>query len=144
MPMLQMSSEEALNKIHDMLGSMMNMYAQEDKNRAEGKSDDNVSKLIKGLIDNADNKAAAAAGQQLESLAKGMQEISKIDKTELNEIAASINTINGVLNKLNVPDNVAENISKLINAIKKLGDIDADVSKNLSGFLNQLNINNSA
>jgi hypothetical protein len=77
-------------------------------------------------------------------LAKGMQEISKIDKTELNEIAASINTINGVLNKLNVPDNVAENISKLINAIKKLGDIDADVSKNLSGFLNQLNINNSA
>jgi len=62
MPMLQMSSEEALNKIHDMLGSMMSMYAQEDKNRAEGKSEDNVSKLIKGLIDNADNKAAAGAG----------------------------------------------------------------------------------
>lgn len=67
-----MSSEEALNKIHDMLGSMMAMYAQQDKDRSEGKSDDNVSKLINGLIDNADNKAAAAAGQQLESLAKGI------------------------------------------------------------------------
>ena len=144
MPMLQMSSEEALNKIHDMLGSMMAMYAQQDKDRSEGKSDDNVSKLINGLIDNADNKAAAAAGQQLESLAKGIQEISKIDKTELNEIAASINTINGVLNKLNVPDNVAESISRLIAAIKKLGEVDADVSKNLNSFLNQLNINNPA
>ena len=71
-----------------------------------------------------------------------MQEISKIDKTELNEIAASINTINGVLNKLNIPDNVAENISRLTDAIKKLGEIDTDISKNLNNFLSQLNINN--
>ena len=140
--MLQMSSEEALNKIHDMLGSMMSMYAQEDKNRAEGKSEDNVSKLIKGLIDNADNKAAAGAGQQLESLAKGMQEINKLDKTAINEIAASINTINGVLNRFRFPDNLTENIQAFVNAIRRLGDIDAGMSKNLNAFLNELNIKN--
>ena len=142
--MMSMSSEEALNKIHDMLGSMMAMYAQQDKDKASGKSEDNVSKLIKGLIDNADNKAAAVAGQQLESLAKGMQELSKIDTTTINTVSASINTINGVINKLQVPSNISENITAFVNAIKKLGDIDADISKNLNTFLNDLNIKNTA
>ena len=142
--MMSMSSEEALNKIHDMLGSMMAMYAQQDKDKASGKSEDNVSKLIKGLIDNADNKAAAVAGQQLESLAKGMQELSKIDTTTINSVSASINTINGVINKLQVPSNISESITAFVNAIRKLGDIDADISKNLSSFLNDLNIKNIA
>lgn len=143
MPMQQMSSEEALNKIHDMIGSMMNMYAQEDKNKSEGKSEDNVSKLIKGLIDNADNDAAAAAGQQLESLAKGMQELSKIDTSTINDISASINTINNVLGKLNVSDNTSADINAFIKAIEKLGSIDENASENLKKFLQNMNIQNA-
>ena len=143
MPMMSMSSEEALNKIHDMLGSMMAMYAQQDQDKASGKSEDNVSKLIKGLIDNADNKAAAVAGQQLESLAKGMQELSKIDTSTINEISASINTINNVLGKLNISDSTSADINAFIKAIEKLGQIDEHASENLKKFLQNMNIQNS-
>jgi len=71
-----------------------------------------------------------------------MQEINKLDKTAINEIAASINTINGVLNRFSFPDNLTENIQAFVNAIRRLGDIDAGMSKNLNAFLNELNIKN--
>jgi hypothetical protein len=60
--MPQMSSEEALNNIFNLLNAMMNKFAETDKKKAEGKSEDNVSRLINGLIDSSDSKAAANAG----------------------------------------------------------------------------------
>jgi len=57
-----LSSEEALNNIFNLLTTMMDQFAEADKKRDEGKTEDNVSQLINGLINNKDSKAAANAG----------------------------------------------------------------------------------
>jgi hypothetical protein len=68
-------------------------------------------------------------------LAKGMNEISKIDANQIKAVSASIETINTAMNKFTVPTKTIDGVDDFIEAIQQLGKIDGNIANNLNQFI---------
>jgi hypothetical protein len=66
-----------------------------------------------------------------------MNELSKIDANTINQVSNSIDTMNNVMNKFNVPSKMIQGLDDFVDAIQHLGKIDDNIAKNLSGFISK-------
>ena len=138
----QMSSEEALNGIFNILETMIIQEEKDNKKIKNNESDKTIIDLLNGIVEKAKDKAAASVGQQLEQLSKGLKSMKEIDKDALDTVATSITRINKLLNNLHVPNDIEDNMDNFISAINKLGNIKESTAENLVNFIQKLHLEN--
>ena len=139
--MAQMSSEDALNGIFNILETMVAQQQKEEAKSPEAKADETVISLLTGIVEKAKDKAAATVGEQLEQLAKGLTAMKEVDHDMIDHVATSIGNVNKVLNNLQVDDNTVANVEKFIDTMAKIGEINADASLKMVDFINNLQLN---
>lgn len=98
--MAQMSSEEALNGIFNILDTMVIQQQREREKSPEVKADETVINLLNGIVEKAKDNTVAAVGEQLEKLAKGLTAMKEVDHDMIDHVATSIGNVNKVLNNL--------------------------------------------
>lgn len=137
-----MSSEESLNRIFNILETMVS--EKEDKaKKKDDKTDKTLIDLLQGIVDTAKEKeAGTAAGKQLEDLAKGLNAFKDIDHEKIDSVATTIKNINKIFNELSVNDNVSDNISNLISTIDELSSFSTELSKKLVDFIKGFQLEN--
>ena len=141
--MAQMSSEEALNGIFNILDTMVNQHEQKKKETIEQKADSTIVSLLQGIVETAKDESAATVGEQLEKLSKGLVAMESIDNDVLNKVATSIGNVNTVLSSLKVDNNTFDNIDSFLKAINKMTEINAEGAKNIVDFIQGLTLQNS-
>ena len=139
--MAQMSSEDALNGIFNILETMVAQQQKEEAKSPEAKADETVISLLTGIVEKAKDKAAATVGEQLEQLAKGLIAMKEVDNDMIDHVATSIGNVNKVLSNLQVDDNTVANVEKFIDTMAKIGEINAEGSKKIIEFINNLQLN---
>ncbi len=141
--MAQMSSEEALNGIFNILDTMVSQQQEKKKETIEQKADSTIISLLQGIVETAKEESAATVGEQLEKLSKGLVSMEQIDNDVLNKVATSIGNVNTVLSSLKVDDNTFTNIDSFLKAINKMTEINAEGAKKIVDFIQGLTIQNS-
>lgn len=141
--MAQMSSEEALNGIFNILDTMVNQHEQKKKETLEQKADSTIVSLLQGIVETAKDESAATVGEQLEKLSKGLVAMESIDNDVLNKVATSIGNVNTVLSSLKVDNDTFDNIDSFLKAINKMTEINAEGAKNIVDFIQGLTLQNS-
>lgn len=141
--MAQMSSEEALNGIFNILDTMVNQQQEKKKETIEQKADSTIVSLLQGIVETAKEESAATVGEQLEKLSKGLVSMEQIDNDVLNKVATSIGNVNTVLSSLKVDNNTFTNIDSFLKAINKMTEINAEGAKKIVDFIQGLTIQNS-
>lgn len=141
--MAQMSSEEALNGIFNILDTMVSQQQEKQKETIEQKADSTIVSLLQGIVETAKEESAATVGEQLEKLSKGLVSMEQIDNDVLNKVATSIGNVNTVLSSLKVDDNTFTNIDSFLKAINKMTEINAEGAKKIVDFIQGLTIQNS-
>lgn len=141
--MAQMSSEEALNGIFNILDTMVSQQQEKKKETIEQKADSTIVSLLQGIVETAKEESAATVGEQLEKLSKGLVSMEQIDNDVLNKVATSIGNVNTVLSSLKVDDNTFTNIDSFLKAINKMTEINAEGAKKIVDFIQGLTIQNS-
>lgn len=141
--MAQMSSEEALNGIFNILETMVNQHEEKKKETLEQKADSTIVSLLQGIVETAKDESAATVGEQLEKLSKGLVAMESIDNDVLNKVATSIGNVNTVLSSLKVDNNTFDNIDSFLKAINKMTEINAEGAKNIVDFIQGLTLQNS-
>lgn len=141
--MAQMSSEEALNGIFNILETMVNQHEEKKKETLEQKADSTIVSLLQGIVDTAKDESAATVGEQLEKLSKGLVAMESIDNDVLNKVATSIGNVNTVLSSLKVDNDTFDNIDSFLKAINKMTEINAEGAKNIVDFIQGLTLQNS-
>lgn len=141
--MAQMSSEEALNGIFNILDTMVNQHEEKKKETLEQKADSTIVSLLQGIVDTAKDESAATVGEQLEKLSKGLVAMESIDNDVLNKVATSIGNVNTVLSSLKVDNDTFDNIDSFLKAINKMTEINAEGAKNIVDFIQRLTLQNS-
>ena len=139
--MAQMSSEDALNGIFNILETMVAQQQREEAKSPEAKADETVISLLTGIVEKAKDKAAATVGEQLEQLAKGLTAMKEVDHDMIDHVATSLGNVNKVLSNLQVDDNTVANVEKFIDTMAKIGEINADASLKMVDFINNLQLN---
>ena len=139
--MAQMSSEEALNGIFNILDTMVVQQQREREKSPEVKADETVINLLNGIVEKAKDNTVAAVGEQLEKLAKGLTAMKEVDHDMIDHVATSIGNVNKVLNNLQVNDTTIANVEKFIDTMAKIGEINTEGSKKIIEFINNLQIN---
>lgn len=141
--MAQMSSEEALNGIFNILDTMVNQHEEKKKETLEQKADSTIVSLLQGIVETAKDESAATVGEQLEKLSKGLVAMESIDNDVLNKVATSIGNVNTVLSSLKVDNDTFNNIDSFLKAINKMTEINAEGAKNIVDFIQGLTLQNS-
>ena len=141
--MAQMSSEEALNGIFNILDTMVNQHEEKKKETLEQKADSTIVSLLQGIVETAKDESAATVGEQLEKLSKGLVAMESIDNDVLNKVATSIGNVNTVLSSLKVDNDTFDNIDSFLKAINKMTEINAEGAKNIVDFIQRLTLQNS-
>lgn len=141
--MAQMSSEEALNGIFNILDTMVNQHEEKKKETLEQKADSTIVSLLQGIVETAKDESAATVGEQLEKLSKGLVAMESIDNDVLNKVATSIGNVNTVLSSLKVNNDTFDNIDSFLKAINKMTEINAEGAKNIVDFIHGLTLQNS-
>lgn len=141
--MAQMSSEEALNGIFNILETMVNQHEEKKKETLEQKADSTIVSLLQGIVETAKDESAATVGEQLEKLSKGLVAMESIDNDVLNKVATSIGNVNTVLSSLKVDNDTFDNIDGFLKAINKMTEINAEGAKNIVDFIQGLTLQNS-
>lgn len=141
--MAQMSSEEALNGIFNILDTMVNQHEEKKKETLEQKADSTIVSLLQGIVETAKDESAATVGEQLEKLSKGLVAMESIDNDVLNKVATSIGNVNTVLSSLKVDNDTFDNIDSFLKAINKMTEINAEGAKNIVDFIQGLTLQNS-
>lgn len=141
--MAQMSSEEALNGIFNILDTMVNQHEEKKKETLEQKADSTIVSLLQGIVETAKDESAATVGEQLEKLSKGLVAMESIDNDVLNKVATSIGNVNTVLSSLKVDNDTFDNIDSFLKAINKMTEINAEGAKNIVEFIQGLTLQNS-
>lgn len=141
--MAQMSSEEALNGIFNILDTMVNQHEEKKKETLEQKADSTIVSLLQGIVETAKDESAATVGEQLEKLSKGLVAMESIDNDVLNKVATSIGNVNTVLSSLKVDNDTFDNIDSFLKAINKMAEINAEGAKNIVDFIQGLTLQNS-
>lgn len=141
--MAQMSSEEALNGIFNILDTMVNQHEEKKKETLEQKADSTIVSLLQGIVETAKDESAATVGEQLEKLSKGLVAMESIDNDVLNKVATSIGNVNTVLSSLKVNNDTFDNIDSFLKAINKMTEINAEGAKNIVDFIQGLTLQNS-
>lgn len=141
--MAQMSSEEALNGIFNILDTMVNQHEEKKKETLEQKADSTIVSLLQGIVEIAKDESAATVGEQLEKLSKGLVAMESIDNDVLNKVATSIGNVNTVLSSLKVDNDTFDNIDSFLKAINKMTEINAEGAKNIVDFIQGLTLQNS-
>lgn len=141
--MAQMSSEEALNGIFNILDTMVSQQQEKKKETIEQKADSTIVSLLQGIVEAAKEESAATVGEQLEKLSKGLVSMEQIDNDVLNKVATSIGNVNTVLSSLKVDNNTFTNIDSFLKAINKMTEINAEGAKKIVDFIQGLTIQNS-
>lgn len=141
--MAQMSSEEALNSIFNILDTMVNQHEEKKKETLEQKADSTIVSLLQGIVETAKDESAATVGEQLEKLSKGLVAMESIDNDVLNKVATSIGNVNTVLSSLKVNNDTFDNIDSFLKAINKMTEINAEGAKNIVDFIQGLTLQNS-
>ena len=141
--MAQMSSEEALNGIFNILDTMVNQQQEKKKETPEQKADSTIVSLLQGIVETAKDESAATVGEQLEKLSKGLVSMEQIDNDTINKVATSIGNVNTVLSSLKVDDKTFTNIDSFLKAIDKMTEINAEGAKKIVDFIQGLTIQNS-
>lgn len=141
--MAQMSSEEALNGIFNILDTMVNQHEEKKKETLEQKADSTIVSLLQGIVETAKNESAATVGEQLEKLSKGLVAMESIDNDVLNKVATSVGNVNTVLSSLKVDNDTFDNIDSFLKAINKMTEINAEGAKNIVDFIQGLTLQNS-
>lgn len=141
--MAQMSSEEALNGIFNILDTMVNQHEEKKKETLEQKADSTIVSLLQGIVETAKDESAATVGEQLEKLSKGLVAMESIDNDVLNKVATSIGNVNTVLSSLKVDNDTFDNIDSFLKAINKMTEINAEGAKNIVDFIQSLTVQNS-
>lgn len=141
--MAQMSSEEALNGIFNILETMVNQHEEKKKETLEQKADSTIVSLLQGIVETAKDESAATVGEQLEKLSKGLVAMESIDNDVLNKVATSIGNVNTVLSSLKVDNDTFDNIDSFLKAINKMTEINAEGAKNIVDFIQGLTLQNS-
>ena len=140
--MAQLSSEDALNQILNILEVNI-ATQQEQKNMSpEQKADGTIVSLLQGIVETAKNDTGGAAGSQLEKLANGLTAMKDVDNDAIDKISTSIDRINKSLNSIDINDTTIDGINSLVNAINKIAEINSESSKNLIDFINNVKLNN--
>lgn len=141
--MAQMSSEEALNGIFNILDTMVNQHEEKKKETLEQKADSTIVSLLQGIVETAKDESAATVGEQLEKLSKGLVAMESIDNDVLNKVATSIGNVNTVLSSFKVDNDTFDNIDSFLKAINKMTEINAEGAKNIVDFIQGLTLQNS-
>ena len=141
--MAQMSSEEALNGIFNILDTMVNQHEEKKKETLEQKADSTIVSLLQGIVETAKDESAATVGEQLEKLSKGLVAMESIDNDVLNKVATSIGNVNTVLSSLKVNNDTFDNIDSFLKAINKMTEINTEGAKNIVDFIQGLTLQNS-
>lgn len=141
--MAQMSSEEALNGIFNILDTMVNQHEEKKKETLEQKADSTIVSLLQGIVETAKDESAATVGEQLEKLSKGLVAMESIDNDVLNKVATSVGNVNTVLSSLKVDNDTCDNIDSFLKAINKMTEINAEGAKNIVDFIQGLTLQNS-
>lgn len=141
--MAQMSSEEALNGIFNILDTMVNQHEEKKKETLEQKADSTIVSLLQGIVETAKDESAATVGEQLEKLSKGLVAMESIDNDVLNKVATSVGNVNTVLSSLKVDNDTFDNIDSFLKAINKITEINAEGAKNIVDFIQGLTLQNS-
>ena len=141
--MAQMSSEEALNGIFNILDTMVNQHEEKKKETLEQKADSTIVSLLQGIVETAKDESAATVGEQLEKLSKGLVAMESIDNDVLNKVATSVGNVNTVLSSLKVNNDTFDNIDSFLKAINKMTEINAEGAKNIVDFIQGLTLQNS-
>ena len=141
--MAQMSSEEALNGIFNILETMVNQHEEKKKETLEQKADSTIVSLLQGIVETAKDESAATVGEQLEKLSKGLVAMESIDNDVLNKVATSIGNVNTVLSSLKVDNDTFDNIDSFLKVINKMTEINAEGAKNIVDFIQGLTLQNS-
>lgn len=141
--MAQMSSEEALNGIFNILDTMVNQHEEKKKETLEQKADSTIVSLLQGIVETAKDESAATVGEQLEKLSKGLVAMESIDNDVLNKVATSIGNVNTVLSSIKVDNDTFDNIDSFLKAINKMTEINAEGAKNIVDFIQGLTLQNS-
>lgn len=141
--MAQMSSEEALNGIFNILDTMVNQHEEKKKETLEQKADSTIVSLLQGIVETAKDESAATVGEQLEKLSKGLVAMESIDNDVLNKVATSIGNVNTVLSSIKVNNDTFDNIDSFLKAINKMTEINAEGAKNIVDFIQGLTLQNS-
>lgn len=141
--MAQMSSEEALNGIFNILDTMVNQHEEKKKETLEQKANSTIVSLLQGIVETAKDESAATVGEQLEKLSKGLVAMESIDNDVLNKVATSIGNVNTVLSSLKVDNDTFDNIDSFLKAINKMTEINAEGAKNIVDFIQGLTLQNS-
>lgn len=141
--MAQMSSEEALNGIFNILDTMVNQHEEKKKETLEQKADSTIVSLLQGIVETAKDESAATVGEQLEKLSKGLVAMESIDNDVLNKVATSIGNVNTVLSSLKVDNDTFDNIDSFLKAINKMTEINTEGAKNIVDFIQGLTLQNS-
>lgn len=141
--MAQMSSEEALNGIFNILDTMVNQHEEKKKETLEQKADSTIVSLLQGIVETAKDESATTVGEQLEKLSKGLVAMESIDNDVLNKVATSIGNVNTVLSSLKVDNDTFDNIDSFLKAINKMTEINAEGAKNIVDFIQGLTLQNS-
>ena len=141
--MAQMSSEEALNGIFNILETMVNQHEEKKKETLEQKADSTIVSLLQGIVETAKDESAATVGEQLEKLSKGLVAMESIDNDVLNKVATSVGNVNTVLSSLKVDNDTFDNIDSFLKAINKMTEINAEGAKNIVDFIQGLTLQNS-
>ena len=141
--MAQMSSEEALNGIFNILDTMVNQHEEKKKETLEQKADSTIVSLLQGIVETAKDESAATVGEQLEKLSKGLVAMESIDNDVLNKVVTSIGNVNTVLSSLKVDNDTFDNIDSFLKAINKMTEINAEGAKNIVDFIQGLTLQNS-
>lgn len=141
--MAQMSSEEALNGIFNILDTMVNQQEEKKKETLEQKADSTIVSLLQGIVETAKDESAATVGEQLEKLSKGLVAMESIDNDVLNKVATSVGNVNTVLSSIKVNKDTFDNIDGFLKAINKMTEINAEGSKKIVDFIQGLTLQNS-
>lgn len=139
----ELSSEQALNGIFNILQTMITQQNEQKEKQDKGETDDKVKNLINGLIKANDNKQTEAVGQQLEKLAKGIQDLAAIDEQKLNTVSAVVQNITNLFGSLKIDNNTEKNIDTFFNIFKKFAELNEESSQGLAKFMQNLALQNS-
>lgn len=124
--MAQLSSEEALNGIFNILDTMVSQQQAEKNKTPETKADETIISLLTGVVEGAKDNAIGNASEQLEKLAKVLHALSDLNEESMKTISSTIGAINN-LTKLDLVK---------INSI--MNDFNPDAGKKIGKFVSNI------
>lgn len=136
--MAQLSSEDALNQILNILEVNIATQQEQKDMSPEQKADGTIVSLLQGIVETAKNDTGGAAGSQLEKLANGLTAMKDVDNEAIDNISTSIDRINKSLNSIDINDTTIDGINGLVNAINKITEINSDSAVKLGDFIGSL------